>query len=48
VPVRGADGGRLIGMLGYSGPSERLDRPGLVAPLRRAASALADQPKVKA
>jgi IclR family pca regulon transcriptional regulator len=48
VPVRDGDGGRLVGMLGYSGPSERLDRPALVAPLRRAASALAGQPNVKA
>jgi IclR family pca regulon transcriptional regulator len=40
VPVREDEGGRLVGMLGYSGPSERLDRPGLVAPLLRASSAL--------
>jgi IclR family pca regulon transcriptional regulator len=39
VPVRDP-GGALVGMLGYSGPSERLDRPALVAPLRRAASTL--------
>jgi hypothetical protein len=37
--VRAADG-KLVGMMGYSGPSERLDRPSLVAPLRRAASTL--------
>jgi IclR family pca regulon transcriptional regulator len=41
VPVRDTDDGRLVGMLGYSGPSDRLDRPALVAPLRRAAAALA-------
>jgi IclR family pca regulon transcriptional regulator len=40
VPVRGADG-RLVAMIGYSGPSERLDRAALVAPLQRAASRLA-------
>ena len=39
VPVRDA-GGELVGMIGYSGPSERLDRAALVAPLRAAASAL--------
>ena len=39
VPVR-APGGELVGMIGYSGPSERLDRAALVAPLRAAASAL--------
>ena len=40
VPVRDA-GGALAGMVGYSGPSERLDRAALVAPLREAAAALA-------
>lgn len=40
VPVRAADG-KLVGMIGYSGPSERLDRASLVAPLQRAASRLA-------
>jgi DNA-binding IclR family transcriptional regulator len=40
VPVRDADGA-LAGMVGYSGPSERLDRPALVAPLQEAAAALA-------
>jgi DNA-binding IclR family transcriptional regulator len=39
VPVRDA-GGALLGMLGYSGPSARLDCEALVAPLRRAASTL--------
>jgi IclR family pca regulon transcriptional regulator len=39
VPVRDASG-RLVGMIGYSGPSERLDRAALVAPLQRAASML--------
>jgi DNA-binding IclR family transcriptional regulator len=39
APVRAA-GGTLAGMIGYSGPSERLDREALVAPLRRAASRL--------
>jgi DNA-binding IclR family transcriptional regulator len=39
VPVRAADGA-LVGMIGYSGPSERLDRAALVAPLQRAASTL--------
>ena len=39
VPVRAA-GGELVGMIGYSGPSERLDRAALVAPLRAAATAL--------
>jgi DNA-binding IclR family transcriptional regulator len=48
VPVREAGGGPLAGMLGYSGPSERLDRDALVAPLQRAASALAGQPNVNA
>ena len=48
VPVRDAGGGPLVGMLGYSGPSERLDRAALVAPLQRAASALAGQPNVNA
>jgi hypothetical protein len=40
VPVRG-DGGALTGMVGFSGPSERLDRAALVAPLHEAAAALA-------
>jgi DNA-binding IclR family transcriptional regulator len=40
VPVRDADG-NLVAMLGYSGPSERLDRPALVEPLERAAARLA-------
>jgi DNA-binding IclR family transcriptional regulator len=40
VPVRAA-GGALVAMIGYSGPSERLDREALVMPLKRAASALA-------
>jgi DNA-binding IclR family transcriptional regulator len=40
VPVRAADG-TLVGMIGYSGPSERLDRAALVAPLQHAASTLA-------
>ena len=48
VPVRDAGGGPLVGMLGYSGPSERLDRPALVAPLQRAAAALAGHPNVNA
>jgi len=48
VPVRDAGGGPLAAMLGYSGPSERLDRAALVAPLQRAASALAGQPNVNA
>jgi DNA-binding IclR family transcriptional regulator len=39
VPVRDP-GGALVAMIGYSGPSERLDRAALVAPLRRAASTL--------
>jgi IclR family pca regulon transcriptional regulator len=39
VPVRDA-GGSLAAMIGYSGPSGRLDRAALVAPLRRAAAAL--------
>jgi DNA-binding IclR family transcriptional regulator len=39
VPVRDP-AGTLVGMIGYSGPSERLDRPALVAPLQRAASTL--------
>ena len=40
VPVRDV-GGALIGMVGYSGPSERLHRATLIAPLRQAASTLA-------
>jgi DNA-binding IclR family transcriptional regulator len=40
VPIRAPDGA-LVAMLGYSGPSERLDRTALVMPLKRAASALA-------
>jgi DNA-binding IclR family transcriptional regulator len=39
VPVRAADG-QLVAMIGFSGPSERLDRAALVAPLQAAASAL--------
>jgi DNA-binding IclR family transcriptional regulator len=39
VPVRDA-AGSLVGMIGYSGPSERLDRTALVAPLQQAASTL--------
>ena len=39
VPVRDAQGA-LVAMIGFSGPSERLDRAALVAPLRRAASDL--------
>jgi len=39
VPVRDA-AGSLVGMIGYSGPSERLDRAALVAPLQQAASML--------
>jgi DNA-binding IclR family transcriptional regulator len=39
VPVRDA-AGSLAGMIGYSGPSGRLDRGALVAPLRGAAAAL--------
>ena len=39
VPVRDSSGA-LIAMLGYSGPSERLDRSVLLAPLQRAASIL--------
>jgi IclR family pca regulon transcriptional regulator len=48
VPVRDAEDRRLVGMLGFSGPAERLDRLALVAPLERAAAALADQPNVNA
>ena len=40
VPVRDPDG-NLVAMLGYSGPAERLDRPALVPPLKRAATRLA-------
>jgi DNA-binding IclR family transcriptional regulator len=39
VPVRDA-AGSLAGMIGYSGPSGRLDRGALVSPLRGAAAAL--------
>ena len=39
APLRDSSGA-LVAMLGYSGPSERLDRSTLVAPLQRAASTL--------
>ncbi len=43
VPVRDA-GGALVGMLGFSGPSARLDVAALVAPLRQAAATLTPWP----